>query len=164
MIILLFVVIFIFVLFRFGSDSGSTTKSTQNDPIYAKMVLMAKVILDLSAGGDVGIFTFLIDSNDIVFIANGSNELWCYRNKPGFPDDALLNKLCNGCTSFEIEWFLKFMDSVQIEADSYSFKATIHVSPRTAPVYLNKLSQHLKNTYPNTHFNISDKGISFYSF
>ena len=108
--------------FRMGSDSGNATNSTTDDDIFAKMVLMAKVSLDLSNGGDVGIFTFMVDGNDIVFIANGCNELWCYRNKPSFPDDALLNRLCNGCTSFELERFLKFMNSVQIEADSYSFK------------------------------------------
>lgn len=168
MIIVLAVIIFIVVVIRLGtnsSNSSSLTSShtTLNETTFHQMVRLAKVSLALNSGGDSGAFTFSADKGQIIFVTNGTNSFWEYRDKLGIPEEVLLKSQGGGCPPSEWEWYMNFMRSVQINGEKYSFIAIIPVETRSAPAYLTKLTQFLKNTYPNLDVNTTNNKVYVYT-
>lgn len=165
MILLLAIAIFVIVVFRAGSNSSNTAPFTTshmalNETTFQNMVHLAKVSLALNSGGDSGIFSFSDDNSRIIFVTNGTNTFWDYRDNLGISEEVLLKQQCGGCPPSEWEWYMKFMRSVQIEGEKYSFTAIIPVETRSAPAYLTRLAQFLKNTYPNINVDATNGRVS----
>lgn len=169
MIILLAITIFIiFVLFRMSSDSSNTapfaTSHTElNESTFQNMVRLAKVSLALNSGGDSGMVSFSDDNSKIIFVTNGTNTFWEYRDELGISEEVLLERQCGGCPPSEWEWYMNFMRSVQIDGWKYCFTAIIPVETRSASAYLSKLAQFLKNTYPNITVTATNDKVSVYT-
>lgn len=142
---------------------GSASHGAVNEEIYQNLVRLAKVSLALNSGGDSGIFSFSDDKNSIIFVTNGTNPFWVYRNELGISEEVLLKQQGGGCPPSEWKWYMNFMRSSQIDGEKYAFTAIIPVETRTAPVYLNRLAQFLKDTYPNINVSATSGKVSVYT-
>lgn len=161
-------IIIIYVLIHANSDSSNTapfatSHKELNESTFQNMVRLAKVSLALNSGGDSGMVSFSADQNNIIFVTNGTNTFWEYRDELGISEEVLLERQCGGCPPSEWEWYMNFMRSVQIDGWKYCFTAIIPVETKSAPAYLSKLGQFLKNTYPNINVATTNNEVSVYT-